>query len=353
MTGIALVRWGLVLLLANAVVSPAIAQEIVTKFTTPSSVADTRLVIRSTTDTVIFTPLLKAFVARYPNVELQYEQWGSNDLYNDSRRVCDGQGASADVVISSGVHQMVDLVNRACANAYRSALTAQLPAQRMWRDELWGITREAAVIIYNKSLVFADDVPLTRFALLDLMRRSPDDYRGKIATYDIEASGLGFLFAFMDSQQATTFGGLLEAFARVDAVATCCSAEIIASVESGRYKIAYNVLGSYVSTVPHANIGVIHPQDYTMFLSRALMIPKAAPQKETAAAFLDFLLSAEGRALLAGAELIQQSDNDETARSNSTDRYIPIDPTLLVAMDHHRRNRFFAEWRDSFSIQTR
>ena len=79
-------------------------------------------------------------------------------------------------------------------------------------------------MIYNTDLVPLDDAPRTRFDLLDLMRRKPATYSGKIATYDIEESGLGYLFAFMDSQQATTFGGLLEGFSRVDAVATAVRA---------------------------------------------------------------------------------------------------------------------------------
>lgn len=102
---------------------------------------------------------------------------------------------------------MVDLVNRFCAEPYISGLTAGLPKARRWRDELWGVTKEAAVVIYNTDLVPLDDAPRTRFDLLDLMRRKSATYSGKIATYDIEESGLGYLFAFMDSQQATTFGG--------------------------------------------------------------------------------------------------------------------------------------------------
>ncbi|WP_417271770.1 ABC transporter substrate-binding protein [Celeribacter halophilus] len=330
---------------------PGHAQEATAFFSSPEDTADITLTIRSTTDITTFAQLLDAFVATHPNVDLHYEQWGSNNLYVDSLSACDGRRQSADVVISSGVHQMVDLVNRACASAYQSDLTAQLPLHRKWRDELWGITREAAVIVYNKSLVPAADVPRTRFALLDLMRRPSNAYRGRIATYDIERSGLGFLFAFMDSQQATTFGGMLESFSRADAVATCCSAELIASVNDGQYKIAYNVLGSYVDRTSYRNLGVIFPEDYTMYLSRALMIPKDARHKEAAAQFLDYLLSPEGRALLQEANLIQNSDQAENLRSDSNDRYIPIAPTLLVAMDAHRRDQFIAKWHDSFKAE--
>ncbi|WP_193217609.1 MULTISPECIES: ABC transporter substrate-binding protein [Roseobacteraceae] len=342
--------WRMSLMVLCLIANPAMSQEASQRFIAKDATPSTVLLVRSTTDISIFAPALAAFVAANPSVEIAYEQWGSNALYANSLGACEGTATPADVVISSGVHQMVDLVNRACASAYQSEFTAQLPAARRWRDELWGITREAAVIIYNTDLVSAEDAPRTRFALLDLMRRSSADFMGRIATYDVEASGLGFLFAFMDSQEATTFGGLLEGFARVDAVATCCSAEIIEGVDSGRYKIAYNVLGSYVDTVPHENLGVIYPEDYTLFLSRAFMIPKGTHQGAAAGVFLDFLLSPRGRALLSQSTLIHDSNSDETAANESATRYIPIGPTLLVAMDRHRRARFIEKWRDSFGV---
>ncbi|TMV89206.1 ABC transporter substrate-binding protein [Thioclava sp. BHET1] len=331
---------------------PLAAQEAERTFKAPGAHPATELLVRSTTDIGILGPTLNAFVEAHPELALRYEQWGSNALYSIARAACKGEGQAADVVFSSGVHQMVDLVNRDCASPYVSPLTSALPKDRRWRDEVWGITQEAAVIIYNKALVPAADAPRTRFAFLDLMRRASARYQGKIATYDIETSGLGYLFAFMDSQQATTFGGLLEGFSRVDAVATCCSAEIIKRVESGQYLISYNVLGSYVESVPHANLGVIYPEDYTLFLSRALMIPKQAAHKQAAALLLDFLLSAQGQRSLARSNLVQQADAEDTPLPESAKRFISIDPTLLVAMDRQRRALFVQKWRATFMADT-
>ena len=120
----------------------------------------------------------------------------------------------ADVVISSAVHQMVELVNLGCGTTFRSPQTSALAEPLRWRDELWGITREAAVVIYNRALVPAEDIPSTRFALLDLLRPAGSPYAGRVATYDIEESGLGYLFAFKDSQEASTFGALTAMFNR-------------------------------------------------------------------------------------------------------------------------------------------
>ena len=240
------------------------AQEQVAEMSAPGAVPEVALVLRSTTDLEVLEPIVAAFVLLHPEIYVTYEQWGSNALFENSLEACAGRAPSADAVFSSGAHQMIDLVNRACAAAYRSEHTTALPRSRRWRDELWVITKEPAVIIYNTDLVRQEDAPKTRFALLDLMRNPNSVYDGKIATYDIEASGLGYLFAFMDSLEATTFGALLEGFARTHAVATCCSSEIITGVSQGKYLIAYNVLGSYVDSSNSKNIGVIHPEDYTL-----------------------------------------------------------------------------------------
>jgi ABC-type Fe3+ transport system substrate-binding protein len=325
------------------------AQERVALIAAPDAQTQVTLVMRSTTGIDVLQPVIEAFVATSPRIAVRYEQWGSNALFEDSLAACAGQSPLADAVFSSGVHQMIDLVNRACAGPYRSERTNALPAARRWRDELWGITKEPVVIIYNTDLVPEADAPTTRFALLDLMRRPGSAYNGKIATYDIQASGLGYLLAFMDSLEATTFGALLEGFARTGAVATCCSSEIIRSVSDGQYLIAYNVLGSYVDDASLSNIAVILPQDYTLFLSRAYMIPKGARHKAEAAQLLDFMLSAQGQSHLAARNLFYTQSTDASPLPQSAERSIAIQPTLLVAGDQHRRARFSALWRSAFA----
>ncbi|SNR24599.1 ABC transporter substrate-binding protein [Puniceibacterium sediminis] len=335
---------------------PATAQEVSRSF--GPALATTRLLVRSTTDINVFGPVIDAFLATRPGLAIDYEQWGSNALFDLSLADCAVGRPGADVVISSGVHQMVQMVNNACAAPHVSALTTALPPALRWRDELWGITREAAVMAYNRDLVPLDDVPLTRFDLLDLLRPTASPYAGKVATYDVESSGLGYLFAFSDAREATTFGALLESLGRTGAVATCCSAEIIAGVADGTYLIAYNVLGSYAQVAAQSDprIGIVLPQDYTLVLSRALMIPKAATHSAEAAAFLDFLLSVQGRAVLADVLLIDPLTDDASAEerppvSETTLRPIGLSPALIVAMDQQKRAQFIRRWRENFSNQ--
>jgi len=318
-----------------------------------------RLLVRGTTDIARFENVLRLFTSRPDSPRIDYEQWGSNDLFDVTLAECRSGGRAADMVISSAVDLQIKLANDGCARAHRSTATASLPQVANWRDEVFGITRELAVIVYNRRLISAAEVPRSRFDLIDLLRPEDSRFRGRIATYDIEASGLGYLFAFADAQQATTFGSLIEAFGRSGVVATCCSAEIIDGVADGTYLIAYNVLASYALARAEENpdIVAVAPDDYTLVLSRAALIPRHAAAPELAGAFLDYMLSQAGRAALRSAHLIVTTDDaapdtlilPETPETSF--RPIALTPSLLVGLDQHKRREFVALWRSTFPRQ--
>lgn len=319
--------------------------------------APRELVVRGTTDIGLFAPVLEAFTAANADLRVNYEQWSSNGLYAAANDEC-GIGGAVDMLISSAVDLQVKLVNDGCASPHRSDATNRLPPEANWRDEVFGITREPAVLVYNRDLVPASEAPRSRFDLIDLLRPAGSRYAGRVATYDIEQSGLGYLFAFVDSQQATTFGSLIEAFGRSGAIATCCSAEIIDGVVSGRYLIAYNVLGSYALARAEAapELAVVAPEDYTLILSRAAMIPAGAPNPGDSGRLLDFLLADAGQRAMADARLIVGLDDpDETLltlpESSAVLRQIPLSPVLLVGLDQQKRARFLQLWRSTFTTE--
>lgn len=319
---------------------------------TPETAAR-RLVIEGSTDVTPFRPILEGFSARNPDIAIRYEQRGTNDIYDRAAAACDAGEAGADLLVSSSIDQQVKLVNDGCAQAHVSPGTATVPDWAKWRNEVFGLTRELAVIVYNRDLVVGEDVPSSRFDLIDLLRRPGGRYAGKIATYDIERSGLGYLFAFADSQAATTFGRLIEAFGRNNVVATCCSAEIIDGVAEGRYLIAYNLLGSYALARSRNDprIGILPPSDYTLVMSRAGLVPRHARNPEAAKQLIDYMLSPEGRRLFSASGLMVDSMNHPT-EDDGTDAALPsvlrpiaYSPTLLVGLDRLKKEQFLASWR--------
>jgi iron(III) transport system substrate-binding protein len=312
--------------------------------------AEAHLLVRGTTDVELFDHVLAAFVSQEPGLRVDYEQWASNDLYLSGEAACRGTFPSADLTISSSVDQHIRLVNDGCAQPHRSEQTASLPPAQNWRNEIFGLTREPAVMVYNRDLVPQADVPKSRFDLLDLLRRPNSRFAGRIATYDIEASGLGYLFAFADSQQATTFGSLIEAFGRTGAIATCCSGEILDGVASGEYLIAYNVLGSYAlaRASEDPRIAVVAPEDYVLVLSRAALIPLKARNPAAAGRLLDFLLSPEGQWVLTDAHLVLDVAELLPDADDAVLRPIPLSPVLLVGLDREKRRQFLDIWKATF-----
>jgi iron(III) transport system substrate-binding protein len=315
--------------------------------------APVRLLVQGAVDVGPFAPALEGFLATAPDVQVRFEEWNSNELYRIAEAACRGEAPPADLLVSSSVDLLVKLVNDGCAQPHSSPATAALPAERNWRDEVFGITSEPAVMVYNRALVPPGDAPGSRFDLLDLLRRSDGTYAGRIATYDLEGSGIGYLFAFLDSQQATTFGSLIEAFGRAEAVATCCSAQIIDGVAAGRYLIAYNVLGSYALARAAANpdLAVVAPGDYTLLLSRGVMIPEGAANPGAAGALVDFLLSDAGREAMEATFLTVATGSDGAPvlpGAPEVVRPIPLSPVLLVGLDRQKREQLLALWHATF-----
>jgi len=343
------------------------AQEAIIQLGPDKAAAISTLLMRGSTDIDVFAPILKGFASISPGLRIVYEQRGTNDIYDLAAKACRGgtnnaagAAGAADLLISSSIDQQVKLVNDGCAQAHDSPQTATLPAWSNWRNEVFGLTYEPAVMVYNRQLIPPGEVPRSRFDLIDLLRSAPGRYGGRVATYDIEQSGLGYLFAFADSQQATTFGRLIEAFGRAGAVATCCSAEVIDAVAEGAYLIAYNMLGSYAlaRAAKDPRIGIVAPSDYTLILARAALIPRRAANAQAAKRFIDFALSPPGRRMLKKAALIVSFDEAAKAGSKilagapANLRPMALSPVQLVGLDRHKRKIFIQLWRSSVNRKT-
>ncbi|KMO15927.1 ABC transporter substrate-binding protein [Methylobacterium platani] len=349
--------------LAGALPGPA-AAETETRF--PASEHErTTLTIRAAADLDAMAPLIRDYQLLYPDVTVVYHEYVTADLFGEVQRACaEGRrsgGYAADVVISSSVDHLIKLANDGCARAHRSIETGRQPDWAAWRDEVFGFTTEPAVIAYRPDLVPREDLPRSRVELVDLLRRKPDAYAGRIGSYDITLSGVGYLFAVYDARAAATYGRLVEAFGRASLRVRCCTADVIADLEAGRIAIGYNLLGSYVYGAMRrgARLGIVVPRDYTLVLSRAAMVPVTARAVGDAFAFLDYLLSARGQRVSREeafffdrtGPLPPGVDGPPSLAAAGLFRPITVGPVLLAVQDRAKRARFLAEWRQSIGPQ--
>ena len=319
------------------------------------------LSVHAATDLAAMEPLIRDFQALSPEVTVEYTEYLTNELFARATAACEGEDEFADLMLSSSVDHLVKLVNDGCAAPYRSPTTLRMPSWTRWRDEVFGFTFEPAVIVYNQNLVPPEDVRRTRAELIDLLRSKPEAYQGKIGTYDISQSGIGYLFASYDARGTTIFGRLLEAFGRAQVVTSCCTTDLLSDISAGRLAIGYNLIGSYaVAAVRRgAPLRVVIPRDYTIVLSRAAFVPRAARDAATGFRFLDYLLSERGQRksheasfyFSADLPIPEEVDGPMWLTSAGLLRPITIGPELLAVQDRAKRERLLAEWRRSISSE--
>lgn len=317
------------------------------------------LTIRAVADISAIEPMIRDFQEAEPGITVDFTDYLTNDLYDLLSAQCAKGETMADIVISSSVDHIAKLANDGCAQSYASPNTSRIPDWAKWRDEVFGFTFEPAVIVYNRDLVPPADVPRTHHDLAELLRSKPASYDGKIGTYDIERSGIGYLFAFFDTQQSNIFGRLLESFGRSRAALRCCTGELLARIESGELLIGYNLIGSYAygRYKAGAPIGIVMPRDYTLVLSRTAMIPAKAGRSDLGRKFLDYLLSSRGQSVAVEKSFFFSFDRPVPEGVDAVDpgsgsgvyRPIVIGPALLATLDQQNRRRFLSEWKASMT----
>src|SRR5689334_14273018 len=341
---------------------PAFAQNIPAGY--PSDYAQTvaaakkegKVVVYSALDTKAAQPLLKDFSALYPNVKVEYNDMSSTEMYTRcSAGVASGQG-SADVMWSSAMDLQVKLVDDGQAMTYASPEASKLPAWAVYKNQAYGTTYEPAVFIYNKRLVTGDDIPQDHAAFAKVINTKIDKFKGKVTTYDIEKSGVGFMFAVQDAKYFAGMKDLEKGFGATNYKVYSSTGNMLEKVSSGEHLLGYNVLGSYalVRAKKDQNLGVVLPKDYTLVLSRVLFIGKAAKNPNAAKLWTDYILSPRGQKLIGSdVELFSirnDVDAEYTAASlnkqlGSNVKPIPDSSEIVTYLDPKKRLEFLGAWK--------
>ena len=332
--------------------APAQARE---EYVFPAQAGETeRLMIEASADLAAIEPLIRDFQALEPSVTVHYADSLTNEVFAAAWEACRAGRTFADIMITSSVDHVAKLANDGCATRHELPASVSVPDWANWRNEAFGFSFEPAVIVYNTELVPPEDIPLTRNALVELLRAKPETYNRRVGTYDITRSGIGYLFAFFDAEQSSVFGRLLEGFGRADAVLEPTTGGVLDRIENGEVLIGYNLLGSYAygRMKAGAPIGIVLPHDFTIVLSRAALIPPRAENPAVAARFLDYLLSDRGQTVASEASFFFGFDQPPPSGVIAADgtggatfyRPIVLGPSLLATLDQSKRRRFLADW---------
>ena len=357
----------LVLLALATLVAPAFAQTVPAGY--PADYAQTiagakkegKVVIYSALDTKAAQPLIKDFNALYPDIKVEYNDMNSTEMYNRFiAESASGQGG-ADVMWSSAMDLQVKLVDDGKAMTYVSPEASKLPSWAVYKNQAYGTTYEPAVFIYNKRLVTGNEIPHDHASFAKLLASDTAKFKGKVTTYDIEKSGVGFMFVVQDAKYFPGMKDLEKGFGATSYRVYSSTGNMLEKVSSGEHLLGYNVLGSYalVRAKKDPNLGVVLPKDYTLILSRVMFIGKGAKDPNAAKLWVDYILSPRGQKMIGGeVELFSiRTDVQTEYTAASLDKElgpnavkpIPVSAEITQWLDPKKRLEFLSEWKKNLA----
>jgi len=321
-----------------------------------------KVVIYSALDTKAAQPLIRDFNALYPDIKVEYNDMNSTEMYNRFiAESASGQG-SADVMWSSAMDLQVKLVDDGQALTYKSPEASKLPQWAVYKDQAYGTTYEPAVFIYNKRLVTGDEIPQDHASFAKLINSKVDKYKGKVTTYDIEKSGVGFMFVVQDAKYFPGMKDLEKGFGATQYKVYSSTGNMLEKVSSGEHLLGYNVLGSYalVRAKKDQSLGVVLPKDYTLVLSRVMFIGKQAKNPNAAKVWTDYVLSQRGQKLIGSDVELFSIRNDVDAEYTAAKlnqqlgnnvKPIPVSAEIVTYLDQKKRLDFLNNWKQALAAK--
>lgn len=297
--------------------------------------ADTTLRILSSTDTDLFAPLIESFVAKHPEIAVEYLVAPTADIDRHIRRTPD----AFDIAISSAMDLQLKLTNDGYALRLKNVAH---PAWAEWRQSLFAFTSEPAAIVINRAAFAGHTIPQTRQELIEALRARPEVFRDRVGTYDVRRSGLGYLFATQDARASETFWRLMEVMGALNVRLYCCSGDMIDDLTDGTIAVAYNVLGSYAEArvESQTTLEIILPSDFPTTMMRTAFVSQETPEPEAAELFIQHLVALQS-APLQGQQTLPALSGPDSGAERAT---IALEPALMTFLDGLKRSRFLLEW---------
>jgi iron(III) transport system substrate-binding protein len=317
-----------------------------------------KLIIYSSTDSASVEPLLQDFKSLYPFLQVEYSDLNTTEIYNRFTAESASGAGTADLLWSSAMDLQLQLASKGNALNYASPEVSGLPKWAVWQNQAYGTTYEPVSIAYNKRLLPADAVPQSHADLIRLMKAKPDVFKEKIATFDPEKSGVGFLMMTQDAKVFPQFWDLAHGFGAAGTKVYTSTGAMLEKVGSGEHILAYNIIGSYVllRQKKDPSLGLVLPKDYTLTFSRIAFISKSARNPNAAKLLLDYILSKRGQTVMSEKSLIYSIRGDVpgavTAAGLNKDlgkavKPIEVNTDILAGLEQTKRLEFMKQWKEA------
>uniref|UniRef100_A0A9E8CP73 Extracellular solute-binding protein n=1 Tax=Bosea sp. NBC_00436 TaxID=2969620 RepID=A0A9E8CP73_9HYPH len=246
-------------------------------------------------------PLLETFRQHYPWIKVDTLNMGPDEAFT-RYSVESGSGArSADVLAVGSIQGWLAFLEKSKLLAYEPPEVKGLPAWSRVVPNLYAMSADPMLIVYNKLLVPAADQPKSMADIARLAATKPQDYARGFTTYDgLDQFGLSIHYSWLKAKgeegwaELAKFGPLT--------VMESSGGNMLAKLTSGEVKIGYAV--SAITFFPRMGgaqdklLGWTFPADGTPLVVRGIGIPEKARNVNSAKLFENFVLSEEGQKAL-------------------------------------------------------
>jgi iron(III) transport system substrate-binding protein len=304
--------------------------------------ARSRFTLLSAAEQRYCAPLLDAFTAAHPDVEVDFVFGISTDLHQRYLAEHGAGGPTADLIWSSAMDLQMALVLEGHAQPH--GVVHALPPAAAYRDLALATTSEPLATLIRAPAARAG----TPAELAALLRDQAARFRGRVAVPDIEANGLGFLAMLRWSLEAAEFNAFLAQLAESAPRAAGSAVALVRAVEQGA-DLALHVLGAYAARAVAADptLCLAPSAEPAPAVARIAFIPRRAANPGAAATFLQFMVCPAGQAALGEAGLFPI-----TAPPAQPLSPIPIDSGFERLLDDSARTALLARWRRALGRTT-
>ncbi len=310
--------------------------------------AEDKVVVFSAAEKRYCEGLIAGFGRRHPGIAIEFCFGISVALHQRYLAELAAGQPSADIIWSSAMDLQMGLVLEGKALAYASPEASALPAGAVYRDLAYATTLEPLLTLVNRDCF---DVSVAAGSLDEIaaaINRDPAKFYGRVASYDIESNGLGFLALLLESRRSADFSACLQALARCKPKIFGSNPPLVEEVASGRAALAYHVLGSYALRAVAANpsLAVAASNTPALAVSRVAFVSSRAPHPRAAQLFLDSLLSRDGQQQLLEAGLFPiRTDVNKEAPGSVNVMPLDIDQGGGDLLDAAQRRELLEQWR--------
>ncbi|GAY26100.1 iron ABC transporter substrate-binding protein [Desulfurococcaceae archaeon AG1] len=273
-----------------------------------------KLVIYSTLDRPSAEPLLSAFKAKYPFIDIQYVELGTIALYNRYVSEKAAGAPTADILWSAAPDLQYLLVLNGSAQPYRITIYDRIPEDAKYKDLAYVSSYTLVAPIYNTEKIPKDLAPKSFADLLKLLTQRKDLFPSRsIAAFNIEASAFGLVFTYYQYKaEPELIRNIMSAAGSIGVVLQPSTGPQIEMVKTGQALISLSLIANYAfrEAKTDPRVGAFIPNDLAVLVPRVMFITKEAANPNAAKLFLEFVFSEEGQAKLGGsAEVIVMGNN--------------------------------------------